>query len=161
MDKFPMEGCKVVDGLFQAEISYSSPAKGVLTEFLGRFAGNRINLDLLTGRQKEGRLELDFLLSSEDADRAWSLIQSDPDPGKITNSRAVVDSLNIFPHKADLRAVGLALLAFARKEIPLYGFCSSLSTLTFVTDPIQTDKALSSLGECFDLPQAISTASEG
>jgi aspartokinase len=161
MDKFLMEGCKVAGGLFQAELLYSSPEKGVLTDLLGRFVEHRINLDLLTGRQTDDRLELDFLVSSEDAKLVRGLIQSDPEPGRRTSFRSAVDVLNIFPHKADLRAVGLGLLAFAREGIPLYGFCSSLSTLTFVTDPGQTEKALSALGACFDLPQAASTASEG
>ena len=159
MDKFPMEGCKVIGGLFQAEF-FSSPTKGVLLDFLGRFAKNRINLDLLTGRQTDDRLMVDCLVSSGDAELAKSLIRSDPDPGKHADFREAVDVLSIFPHKADLRAVGLGLLAFAQKGIPLYGFCSSLSTLAFITDPNQTEMALSALGACFDLPKAVSTASE-
>lgn len=148
MDKLPMEGCKVVGGLFQAVLLYSSPTKGVLTDILGQFARNRINLNLLTARQTDDLLELAFLVSSEDGERARALIQSDPHPMRHAGFRASVDILNIFPHKAELRAVGLGLVAYARKGIPLYGFCSSLSTLTFVTDCNQTEKALSALGAC-------------
>lgn len=161
MDKLPMEGCRLVGGLFQAELVYSSPAEGTLTDLLGRFAGGRVNLLLLTGRQTDERLELHCLVSGEDAERARSLVQSDPAPARHAGFRASVDILNIFPHKADLRVVGLGLLAFAREGIPLYGFCSSFSTLTFVTDSKQTEKALSALGACFDLPKTTRTASEG
>jgi len=156
MDRFLMEGCKVTGGLFQAELSCSPSAEGILTNLLGQFAVRRINLDLLTGSQTDDRLLVNCLLSSEYAEHARNLLQSDPDPGKRITFRAAVDTVNIFPHKADLRAVGLGLLSFAEKGIPLYGFCSSLSTLTFITDPSLSEKALSALGACFDLPKAAS-----
>ncbi|RJR43171.1 MAG: hypothetical protein C4576_15065 [Desulfobacteraceae bacterium] len=161
MDRFLMEGCKLTVGFFQAELSCSSSAEGILTNLLGKFALNRINLDLLTGSQTDDRLQVNCLFSREEAEHIKSLIQSDPDPGKGINFRAAVDTVNIFPHKGDLGVVGRGLLAFAEKGIPLYGFCSSLSTLTFITDPSLSGDALSALGECFDLPKAASHPSGG
>lgn len=161
MDKFPMEGCKVAGGLFQAELLYPSPEKGTLTGLLGRFAENHVNLGLMTGRQTGERLELSLLVSPGDAERARVLLQSDPDPAREGRFRPSIDVLTVFPHKGELRAVGLGLIALARKGVPLHGFCSSLSSLTFVIDSDDTEKALTALGACFDLPQDIRTARGG
>jgi hypothetical protein len=157
MDRLLVEGCKFRSGLWRVEVLHASPPDGFLTDFLRIFTEGRINLEVLIGSQAEDRLKLSCLVAAEEGSRVSDLIHADPSLSTRTTFRAPVALLSIFPHKADLRAVGLGLLALAQKGISLYGFCSSLSTLTFITDFTQAETGLDALGACFDLPESAGT----
>jgi hypothetical protein len=62
-----------------------------------------------------------------------------------------VDLLALFPHCFDFKILGLGLTALARARIPLIGFCSSLSAITFVTDHTDLDPTIAALKGCFEV----------
>ena len=64
---------------------------------------------------------------------------------------APVDLLSVFPHQFNLKALGLSLMALGKARIPLHGFCSSLSALTFITDHAALELACSVLQGPFNL----------
>ena len=63
-----------------------------------------------------------------------------------------VGTLSIFPHHSKLKLLGLSFYLLGKQHLPLYGMASSISSLTFVTDYTQLDRAVSILLEYMDLP---------
>jgi len=64
-----------------------------------------------------------------------------------------VGTLSIFPHHSKLKLLGLSFYLLGKQHLPLYGMASSISSLTFITDYSQLDRAVSILLEYMDLPR--------
>ena len=84
-------------------------------------------------------------------DRVKSVTEPIPDLKACLEFSAPVDLLSVFPHQFNLKALGLSLTALGKSHIPLHGFCSSLSALTFITDHADLGQASSVLQESFNL----------
>lgn len=152
VDKVPMEGVKRCGELVQVNLVHASPPEEFLPGFLGILTQSRINMNLFVGKATEKGIQFTCCVTSTDGSRVRELIDNIADLSGCAEFDHPVDLISIFPHQFNLKVVGLGLMAFARAQIPLYGFCSSLSALTFITDQTHSDKALAILEEFFDLP---------
>ncbi len=65
-------------------------------------------------------------------------------PGKVL--------LTLFPHKGRLDILGLLLTALKDAGIAVYGFSSSISSLSIVIDLAVQNKVTAAIGESFELP---------
>jgi aspartokinase len=152
VDKVPMEGVKRCEELVRVSLVNGSSSEEFLPGFLRTLTQSRINMNLFVGRATEKGLQLTCCMTCSDGSRVRELSDHIPDLRGGVEFHQPVDLISIFPHHFNLKMVGLSLMAFARAQIPLYGICSSLSALTFITDHTHSDKALEVLKEFLALP---------
>jgi aspartokinase len=152
VDKVPMQGVKRCGELVQVSLVNASPPEDFLPGFLRTLTQSRINMNLFVGKATEKDIQFTCCVNSSDGSRVRELTDNVTGLSGYAEFHHPVDLISIFPHQFNLKVVGLGLMAFARAQIPLYGICSSLSALTFITDHTHSDKALAILEEFFDLP---------
>jgi len=152
IEKIPMEGMKVSGDLVLVDVVDTALAGQLLTGFLRGLAENRINMNLFIGGEAEGRVQSTCCVAAPDGGRVKALMDPIPELKAGAEFCAPVDLLSVFPHRFNLKVLGLGLMALGRAEILLHGFCSSLSELTFITDHTELDQASAALAGCFSLP---------
>lgn len=91
-------------------------------------------------------------MSAEDIYRIKNVITEEPKLKEHLEFIQGVGTLSIFPHHSNLKLSGLSFYLLDKQSLPLYGMASSISSLTFITDYSQLDKAVSILLEYMDLP---------
>ena len=91
-------------------------------------------------------------VESEDTNRIKIMIDKEPTLKENIEFISSVGALSIFPHRSNLKLMGLSFYLLGKQQLPLYGMASSISSLTFITDYLQLDEAVSILLEYVDLP---------
>jgi aspartokinase len=152
VDKVPMQGVKRCGELVLVNLVHASSPEEFLPSFLQVLTQSRINMILSVGNAMEKGMQFTCCVNSSDGSRVRELTDDVTGLSGYAEFHHSVDLISIFPHQFNLKVVGLGLMAFARAQIPLYGICSSLSALTFITDHTHCDKALAILEEFFGLP---------
>ena len=146
-----MEGLNASAEMVEVCIHDSSGLGHRLIEFPRLLARDRINMHFFVGLERGGEVRSACGIAAVNKGRLKALAEWEP---HLKAGMEYCDSivlLSVFPHQFDLKVVGLALRALAAARIPLRGFCSSLSALTFVTEPAYLDNALAALRECFHM----------
>jgi len=91
-------------------------------------------------------------VAAEDIHRIKKVVAGEPKLKENLEFIPGVGTLSIFPHQSKLKLLGLSFYLLSKQNLPLYGMASSISSLTFITDYSQLDKAVSILLEYMDLP---------
>jgi aspartokinase len=113
---------------------------------------NRVNMPFLTVTGNEHRSRITCCVDAENENQIRKIIHNEPLLRDQVEVLTGVGSLSLFPHKFDLRMVGLCFSALAKAEIPIHGMASSLSSLTFVVDFALLGKAVNALTEFLEFP---------
>ncbi len=150
-ETIPMEGIKVSGDLIRLNVIDASLPEELLTRFLRGLTDNRVNMTLFIGGKGSGGFQFTSCIAAPDEERVRTLTAPVPELKACLEFSAPVDLLSVFPHQFNLKAVGLSLMALGKAQIPLHGFCSSLSALTFITDHTDLDQACSVLQGSFSL----------
>jgi hypothetical protein len=90
--------------------------------------------------------------AAEDINRIKEVVAGEPKLPQSLEFVPGVGALSIFPHYSNLKLLGLSFYLFGKQGLPLYGMASSISSLTFITDYLRLDEAVSTLLEYMDLP---------
>jgi len=151
-EKIPMEGVNVSPKMVRVSVCHASPEGGLTVGFLHPLAQDRINMKLLITEEGKEESRVFCCLAGADGTRTRGLIDSNPDLAKGAEVHEPVGLISIFPLRSSLKTVGLALIALAEARVPIHGFCSSLSALTFVIDHDRLQEALAAFEGCFDFP---------
>jgi aspartokinase len=154
MGKMSMEGLNASAEMVEVCFQDSSGLGHKLMEFLRLLARDRINMHFFVGLQRGGEVRATCGVAAVNKGRVKALAEWEP---HLKAGMEYYDSIvlvSVFPHHFDLKAVGSALSALAEARIPLRGFCSSLSALTFMTEPASLDNAVAALKECFHIPSS-------
>jgi aspartokinase len=146
-----MEGLKVSGNLALMEVADRSYAGERLPRMLGELARARVNMTLFIGGETQQEIRFDCCVADSDGRHIKALMDPNPELRAGVKLSEAVDLLALFPHGFDLKILGLGLTALAGARIPLHGFCSSLSAITFVTDHTDLDQALGALKGCFEV----------
>jgi hypothetical protein len=151
MGKMSMEGLNASAEMVEVSFQDSSGLGHKLMEFPRLLARDRINMHFFVGLQRGGEVRAACGIAAVNKGRLKALAEWEPHlkTGMEYYDRVVL--LSVFPHQFDLKVVGSALSALAAARIPLRGFCSSLSALTFMTEPASLDNAVAALKECFHI----------
>lgn len=150
-ETIPMEGMKVSGDLVRVNVVDVSLTEELLTGFLKGLTENRVNMSLFIGGKGSGGMQFTCCVAAPDQDRLKTLTEPIPDLKACLEFSAPVDLLSVFPHQFNLKALGLSLMALGKARIPLHGFCSSLSALTYITDHADLGQASSVLQGSFNL----------
>lgn len=149
--EIPMDGLTLAGGL--VEVSFRKPAgpEEALGDFVHFLAEHRVNMNLFQGTLLDG-VNIVSYVADADRNRLKGLMDSGPVFGDQVGWNGRVGLISLFPHRSRLKAVGSAIMALARGHIPIRGFCSSLSAVTFIIEQAHHEKALSALAACFEVP---------
>jgi len=146
-----MEGLRVSGNLSLMEVADRSYAGQRLPRMLGELAKAGVNMTLFIGGETQEEIRFACCVAASDGTHMKALMDLNPELRTGVELSAAVDPLALFPHGFDLKILGLGLTALARARIPLHGFCSSLSAITFITDHTHSDQAAAALRGCFEL----------
>ena len=150
--KIRINGIKFSTKLVQINLLNGSLPEDPRPLFFRLLSQNQINIPfvLLTGMGEN--ILGSCCVESEDINRVKKLIDKEPTLKKNIEFIPSVGALSIFPHHSNLKLLGLSFYLFGKQRLPLYGMASSISSLTFITNYSQLDKAVSILLEHIDLP---------
>lgn len=152
MEKIHIEGIKLSNELVHFAVRTSSHSMGTLSALFQTMTKHRINLPYLTTSSRDGIALVFFCVEIKDEARARGIVNTAPDLEKAVVIHPSVGLLSVFPHKNRMKIFGLSLHALAKTHIPLYGWTSSLSALTFVAGYHQLNEAAASLEKFLTLP---------
>ena len=150
-EKIVMEGLRVSGNLSLMEVADRSYAGERLSRMLGELAKAGVNMNLFIGGETQQEIRFDCCVADSDGAHINALMDPNPELREGVKLSAAVDLLALFPHGFDLKILGLGLTALARARVPLYGFCSSLSAITFIVDHTDLDQGVGALKGCFEV----------
>jgi hypothetical protein len=151
-NKIRIHGIKLSPELVQVNLLNRSPAKDLRPLFFQLLSQNQINIPflLLTGMGE--KILGSCCVAVEDVSRIERLVAVEPLMSENIEFISAVGALSIFPHHSNLKLLGLCFYLFSKAGLPLHGMASSISSLTFITDYLRLDEAVTTLLEYVDLP---------
>lgn len=150
VEKVHLEGMNGTEALVRVNVVDASASGHILSGFPRSLAQNRINMRLFMGGESGCGVQATCCVADGDGTRLKTLADSSPELKGCIDFEGAAALVSVFPHRFNLKAVGLALMAFSEAGLPLYGLCSSLSALTFVTDHVRLQEVFAALQTCFD-----------
>jgi hypothetical protein len=150
VEKVHLEGMTGTEALVRVNLVKGSDSGDLLRGFLRSLAQHRINMRLFIGAERPLGVQASCCVADVDIIRVKTLVDSNPDLKGCIEHQGAAALVSIFPHRFDLKTVGLALIAFSEAKLPLHGICSSLSALTFVTDQARLQEVFTVLQTQFD-----------
>ncbi|MBN2034324.1 MAG: hypothetical protein JW836_13710 [Deltaproteobacteria bacterium] len=151
-EKISLDGMNVRGNLAKVSLDYPLSAGQFTSDFLRLLTQNRVNMSLLITEEWQERGDTTCCVPGADVENIRGYMSSSPELKRLTEFVEPVALVSIFPHRSNMRSLGLTLVAFARTNIFLYGFCSSLSAVTFMIDHNQLEEAFTALESFFDFP---------
>lgn len=145
-----VDGVNTIQGLVQVRFRRPSGTADSLSAFPRVMAERHKNMNLFLGWEAEGEIRVMSCVAAEDGDffRQWA----GSIPGLEDEACRGAGLVSVFPHRSSLQFAGLAMTALSKAGIPVYGFCSSLSALTFIVAQSHVEKADAALRHYFNLP---------
>ncbi|MBW1813503.1 MAG: hypothetical protein JRJ39_07460 [Deltaproteobacteria bacterium] len=152
MEKVKIGGIKLSEKLIQLHLldqdSYTSSILP-LSQILKK---NKINMPFIsTLFSSEGCL-FTCCISTEDIHCVKGLVETIDILDRQVRFIHDVGLISVFPHRSSFKILGLSLCALENAGIPLFGMCSSVSSLTFVSKYAMLNKAVAALMNYLDLP---------
>jgi len=151
MERMGVEGIKLTGELVAVTFRSLPNVDDYISRFCQVLAKNQINLIFLSSSNTGENAQATFCIAIEDQVQVKALIADEQGPAPHVEFIPSVGLLSIFHHQFSLKMLGLILNIFGKIHLPLYGFASSLSTLTFITDYDQMDRAVKTIQKDLDV----------
>lgn len=152
MKRMEIEGIKLRGEFVAVTFRNLSNIDDSISRFCQTLAKNQVNLVFLSSSNTGKNAQVTFCVDMEDQVQVKALIGDQPDLASNVEFISPVGLLSIFHHQFSLKILGLILNIFGKIDLPVYGFASSLSTLTFITDYDQINHAVKTIQENIDVP---------
>ena len=152
INKIRIEGIKLSEELVAVNFRDLSTTSDSFLHFCQTLADKQINLVFLSKTGLLGNTQISLCAAINDEIRIREAVAAEP--GMVSRAEFIspVGLVSIFHHQFSLKILGLVLSIFGRVPLPLYGSASSLSSLTFVTDYAQLNRAVEAIREHLDVP---------
>lgn len=152
LKKINVNGIKFSTEQVQINIVHHSLSKDPRPVFFRLLAQHQINIPfILTTGMVENAIG-SCCVESEDIHRIKKLINKEPVLQEHIDFIDAVGALTIFPHRSNLKLPGICFYLLGKAGLPIYGMASSISSLTFITDYLLLDEAVTTLLKYVDLP---------
>jgi aspartokinase len=150
--KIRINGIKFSTELVQINLLNRFLPQDSMALFFQLLAQHQINIPFILTSGMGEKIIGSCCVAAEDIHRVKKVVAGEPKLKENLEFIPSVGTLSIFPHHSNLKLMGLAFYLLGRAHMPMYGMASSISSLTFITDYSQLDKAVSILLEYMDLP---------
>ncbi len=152
-NKIRIGGIKFLENLALLSIAEPCDQRGEVMRFFTMLAENEINISMIS-RITDGKTDRsDCSVSEDNLERIIELISCYPRLKKRIRILRGLGAISIYPHKSRMNLMGKALMAFGRKNIPVYNMTSSISSFVFLTECRYLDNAVEALKDYFMLPE--------
>ena len=150
--KIRINGIKLSRELVQVNLLNRFFPKDFRVLFFQLLAQQQINIPFILTSGMGEEIIGSCCVAAEDIHRIKKVVAEEPKLKENLEYIQGVGTLSIFPHHSKMKLLGLSFYLLGKQQLPLYGMASSISSLTFVTDYSQLDRAVSILLEYMDLP---------
>lgn len=150
--KIRINGIKFSPELVQINLLNRFPPLDSMAFFFQLLAQHQINIPLILTSGMGEKNTGSCCVAIDDINRIKRVVAEKPNLKENLEFIPGIGTLSIFPHHSKLKLLGLSFYLLGKHQLPLYGMASSISSLTFITDYSQLDKAVSILLEYMDLP---------
>jgi aspartokinase len=150
--KIRINGIKLSTELVQINLLNRSSPREFRPLFFQLLAQHQINIPFVLTSGMGEKIIGSCCVAAEDIHRIKEVVAGESELKENLEFIPGVGTLSIFPHHSNLKLLGLCFYLLDKQHLPMYGMASSISSLTFITDYSQLDKAVSILLECMDLP---------
>jgi aspartokinase len=150
--KMAIDGIKLSPPLLAVRVR-NDPALPDLTPRLCRLLTiARVNIAFMTASSTDAASCALCCIDPGQHGKVAHLIEQDDELKAAVRFQGQVGLLTLFPHRARLKILGLALQYLNHKNIGLLGMASSISALTFVIEYAHLEDAAAILRDRLDLP---------
>jgi aspartokinase len=155
MEKLKIGGLKQSLELCQFDLRGPDSSERIVLGVSKLLASQKINMEFLTYYQNRNSYhQLTFCINQEKFLYTSEIFKKE---GSLPmrwgiNCREHVGIISIFPHHSAIRILGVIMVSWAERSIPIYGISTSLSAISFVTDYHVIDKAVEVVQDLFQLP---------
>jgi aspartokinase len=149
----PLDGIKLSSELIWLHLQDLIVETDSHLHFLRQLSQDQINLPFITTHCSGGRMHLCCCVPAENANRLGEILRSENGFGRRFHLVASVGLISMFPHRYNLRLLYVLINALRVASLPVYGFASSISSLTFVTDYAKLDTAVAAVKQHVELPR--------
>jgi len=150
--KIRINGIKLSTKLVQINLLNGSLPENTRPLFFRLLSQHQINIPFILTSGMGEKIIGSCCVAAEDINQIKKVVAGEPKLKEKLEFIPGVGTLSIFPHHSNLKLMGLAFYLLGRAHLPMYGMASSISSLTFITDYSQLDKAVSIFLEYMDLP---------
>lgn len=151
MERIRIEGAKLSQELITINLRYPAYIDKNLSRFYTYLSDYQINILFLSTLCEDKNYQVTCCVDSEAGDIIHSLIKSETDFSSHAEIIEQTGLLTLFPHHFNLKILGLVLDIIGKSSFPLYGATSSLSSLTFILDFCDLDRAVDHLREKIEI----------
>lgn len=152
MDKMRIEGIKLSEELLAVNLRDLSTSSDFLSHFCQTLVNNQVNLVFLSKTGIGDETQISLCAAISDQVQVREAIAAEPGMASRAEFIPHVGLVSIFHHQFSLKMLGLVLSIFGRIPLPVYGSASSLSSLTFITDYAQLNRAVEAIREYLEVP---------
>jgi len=150
--KIRVNGIKLSTELVQINLLNASPAEISRPLFFQRLSQNQINVPFILLTGMEEKIKVSCCVEADDINQTKKAVAEEPNLKENVEFISSVGALSMFPHRSNLKLMGLAFYLLGRAHLPMYGMATSISSLTFITDYSRLDEAVSTFLKYVDLP---------
>ncbi len=152
-ERIRVGGIKISSELVQFVYTCPSHTEFKIQSALEKLASRNINITYLTFATSGNVITSSFCVTSDNITTVQGIIHSNTDSSDIIQIFPSVGSLTLFPHRNSIAMCGKVLKLFGKHNLVVYGVCTSISTLTLITDFSRLNDAITALEEIVELPE--------
>jgi len=156
MEKLKIGGLKQSLELCQFDLRGPDSSEEIASRVSKLLISQKINMEFITYYPNRNSYhQLSFCISQDKFFTASEILKKEgflPISWEIS-SRGHVGIITIFPHQSAIKILGVIMVSWAEKSIPVYGIATSLSAISFVTDYHLIGKAIKNIQDLFQLPE--------
>jgi len=80
----------------------------------------------------EEKIQVSCCVEADDINQTKKVVAEEPKLKENVEFISSVGALSMFPHRSNLKLMGLAFYLLGRAHLPMYGMATSISSLTFI-----------------------------
>ena len=134
MDKIRICDLKLSSKLFHLKLLTVTDFHDKEILFYKDLAAGQINMEFLSRTFIDGKHQTSCCIKSVFHNQVITPLNSHVLLKDHTEIIPSVGLISLFPHRFSLEILGQSLNAFGCARLPIYGFASSISSITFITD---------------------------
>ena len=151
--KVRIGGIKFSEELIQVTIANNSPDDPSIYRLLHLIAEKNINIPFLCHSVFTKTPETIFCVESTELKAIQKILKAAAFPDEHVNIIPSVGTLTLFPHRNELKLLGLLIDLFSNCNFPVYSFSTSISAIALNTDFLLLDNIAEKLQSILLLPE--------
>ena len=151
--KVRIGGIKFSEELIQITVACKSPDSSSICRLLHLVAEQNINISFLTHSVCTKSPGSIFCVDCGALDTIHHILKASSWPAEFIKIIPSVGTLTVFPHRNELKLLGLIIKSFGHYGFPVHSFSTSISTISLNTDYLLLDAIADKLQSVLLLPE--------